>query len=341
MKRSGTVLIFVIVWAAVLFASFVIGICVREVRFHRARTVVEVTKETETTTPKPKVVKKVERLSETEKLAQELAQKAPSAGAGGGERMANRPAGQGAEGGRGNMRERFANMSEEERAQMRERMGGRRRGGGERNQNMSEEQRAQMEERRKQMMENMSEEERAQMRERMMGGRRPRGDGEGGGRRAQGGSQGSERQQDDSGGGAPPPKGRACFVAETPVWVDGKFVQISKVTAGQSVGKQLCGLWFLEQVEEHVGTFECRDIVFESGNSIGVVDAHCFMLDSGQWIAAQNLTSGLRLKTLTGTVGIKSVTKRAVPYTGKVYNLKVKSSDEYIAGKDMVIVRDY
>ncbi|MHC4587403.1 MAG: hypothetical protein ACYS3N_22990, partial [Planctomycetota bacterium] len=84
MKRSGTVLIFVIVWAAVLFASFVIGICVREVRFHRARTAVEVTKETETTTPK--VVKKVEKLSDAEKLAQELAQKAPTPGPGGGER---------------------------------------------------------------------------------------------------------------------------------------------------------------------------------------------------------------------------------------------------------------
>ena len=196
MKRSGTVLIFVIVWAAVLFASFVIGICVREVRFHRARTVVEVTKETETPTPKAKVVPKVERLSETEKLAQELAQKAPAPRPGGGERMANRPGGQGTGEGRGKMMEQFGNMSEEERAKMRERMGGRRRGGGDRNQNMSEEQRAQMEERRKQMMErmeSMSEEEKAQMRERMMGGRRPRGDGEGGGGRP-GGRQNREQQ---------------------------------------------------------------------------------------------------------------------------------------------------
>ncbi|MCP4263529.1 MAG: hypothetical protein GY774_39385, partial [Planctomycetes bacterium] len=319
--------------------------------FHRARTVVEVAKETETTTPKPKVVNKVERLSETEKLAQELAQKAPapSPGAGGGERFANRPPRPGAEGGMENMKDRFANMSEEEKAQMRERMGGRRRGGG---QNLSEEQRAQMQEQRRQMMEkmeNMTEEEReefrSQMRERM-GGRRP-GGGEGGrgrpgGRRPGGDGQGGgRRQEDDSGGGAPPPKGRACFVPETPVWVDGKLVQISKVTTDQTVGKQLCGLWSLEQVEEHEGTFECRDIELESGNSIGVVDAHCFMLDSGQWMAAQNLTSGLRLKTLTGTVVIKSVTKRAMPYTGKVYNLKVKSSDQYIAGKDMVVVRDY
>jgi hypothetical protein len=70
--------------------------------------------------------------------------------------------------GRRGMRERLANMSEEERAQMRERFGGRRREGGigGRFQNMSE----RMEEQRRQMrerMENMSEEERAKMREEM------------------------------------------------------------------------------------------------------------------------------------------------------------------------------
>jgi len=268
------------------------------------------------------------------------------------------------------MRERFANMSEEERreaiAQMRERFGGRQRGGGMRGrfENMSEEERARMQEEGRQMrerMENMSEEERAEMREEMEKlrerwdemseeereevrtqmrekyGFAPR-IGFGG---RPGGGEGGRRRSGGGGDGAPPPKGRACFVAETPVWVDGKLVQISKVTAGQTVGKQFCGSSFLEQVQEHEGTFECRDIALESGNTIGVVDAHCFMLDSGRWIAAQNLTSGLRLKTLTGTVGIKSVTKRAVPYTGKVYNLKVKSSDQYMVGKDVVIVRDY
>ena len=147
MKRSGTVLIFVIVWAAVLFASFVIGICIREVRFYRAGAVIET--KTDIT---PKVVNsKVEKLSDAEKLAQELAQKAPAPtpGPGGGERPANSPGGPEAGEARGNMRARFGNMSEEERAQMRDRFA------------------------------NMSEEERAQMRERM-GGRRPRGDGEGG-----------------------------------------------------------------------------------------------------------------------------------------------------------------
>jgi len=130
------------------------------------------------------------------------------------------------------------------------------------------------------------------------------------------------------GGGTAPPKGRACFTPETTVWASGQLVQIANAT-GQSV----------EQVQEHTGTFECRDIVLETGNTISVVDAHCFMTDSGQWVAAQNLTTSLRLKTLTGTVGIKSIATRS--YTGKVYNVKVKSSDQYMVGKDAVVVRDY
>jgi prepilin-type N-terminal cleavage/methylation domain-containing protein len=129
------------------------------------------------------------------------------------------------------------------------------------------------------------------------------------------------------GGAAPPSKGRACFVAETPAMVDGKLVQIQNVTASNMT------------VQEHEGTYTCRDIVLSTGNKISVVDAHCFMTNSGQWVAAQNLTTSLRLKTLTGSVGIKSVTTRS--YTGKVYNLKITGSDQYLVGKDSVIVRDF
>lgn len=147
-------------------------------------------------------------------------------------------------------------------------------------------------------------------------------------------------------GGAPPPKGRACFPADTNVWVDGEVVQISKVGLGQTVGKPECvlstsPLGQIEKIEEHVGIFECRDIVLENGNRLSVVDAHCFMLESGRWIAAQDLRKGLRLKTLNGKVAIKSLTTRVAPFVGKVYNLKVKGSDQYMIGKDGVIVRDY
>jgi hypothetical protein len=103
--------------------------------------------------------------------------------------------------------------------------------------------------------------------------------------------------------------------------INGKLVQISNVTAGLTIS----------EVQEHEGTFLCRDILLESGNTIGVVDAHCFMLDSGQWIAAQNLTCSQRLKTLTGTIGIRSIITRS--YTGKVYNLNVKNSEKYLVGK--------
>jgi len=142
----------------------------------------------------------------------------------------------------------------------------------------------------------------------------------------------------------PPPKGRACFLPDTPVWVNGALVKISKVVPGQTVGKLNSAVLTassaqIEKLEEHQGTWKCRDIVLESGNRISVVDAHCFMLDSGKWIAAQNLTSGLKLKSLNGTVGIKSVTTRA--FAGKVYNLKVKGSNQYLVSKDKVIVRDY
>jgi hypothetical protein len=146
---------------------------------------------------------------------------------------------------------------------------------------------------------------------------------------------------DGEGGAAPPPppKGRGCFLADTPVWVNGALVQISKVTAGQQVGCAVTAS--LEKLEEHEGTFECRDITLESGNCISVVDAHCFMIESGQWVAAQNLQSGMKLKTSNGTVAIKSVVTRAMPFVGKVYNLKVSGSDQYTVGNDRVIVRDF
>ena len=137
-----------------------------------------------------------------------------------------------------------------------------------------------------------------------------------------------------------------CFPADTQVWVDGALVQISKVTTGQAAGKFNCvaatsNLEQIESIQEHEGTFECRDIVLDSGNSISVVDSHYFQLDDGQWVAAQNLTSGSKLKTQNGSIDIKSVTKRTMPFVGKVYNLKVKSSHQYLVGQDAVVVRDY
>jgi hypothetical protein len=151
MKRSGTTLIFVIVWTAMLFASFVIGICIREVRFQYSK--VESQADTE-----PDVSSEVQRPDATDQLVSELAQRRPmpASGSGGPQRRPSPEDRTGFGGDRmARMGERFEGMSEEERqeaiAQMRERFGGRRREGGMRGrfENMSEEERARMEEVRK------------------------------------------------------------------------------------------------------------------------------------------------------------------------------------------------
>jgi len=154
---------------------------------------------------------------------------------------------------------------------------------------------------------------------------------------------------DGTGGGPGPdpgPKGRPCFLADTPVWVDGTLVKISEAVTGQMIGTPDSTLAMacsnqIEKVDEHDGAFECRDVVLENGNCISVVAAHCFMLDSGRWIAAPDLTSGLKLKSIKGPVRIKSVVKRATPFVGKVYNLKVKNGEQYLVGKDGIVVRDW
>ena len=141
-----------------------------------------------------------------------------------------------------------------------------------------------------------------------------------------------------------PPKGRACFVADTSVWVDGALVQISNVAAGQKAAKVDCPAAVtrqIEKLEEHEGTFTCYDVLLESGNCISVAENHYFLAEPGQWISLQNLKAGIKLKTSKGSIGIISITKRPMPYIGKVYNLKVAGSDRYLVGKDAVIVRDY
>jgi prepilin-type N-terminal cleavage/methylation domain-containing protein len=143
----------------------------------------------------------------------------------------------------------------------------------------------------------------------------------------------------DMEGGTTPQKGRACFLANTPVWINNSMVKISKVASGQTINA--LAATSIEKLEVHEGAFECRDIMLKSGNCISVVESHLFMLESGAWVKAQQLRSGMNLKTRTGSIAIKSVTTRAMPYTGEVYNVKVNNSDRYMVGKDAVIVRDY
>ena len=131
------------------------------------------------------------------------------------------------------------------------------------------------------------------------------------------------------------------------MWVDGALVQISKVAPGQKVGRlnsssqAMCSQQ-IESIEEHEGMFpDCYDIALESGNHMSVVGSHLFLVDSGQWIAAHNLTTGSILQSLGGPIIVKSIMKRQAPFVGTVYNLRVKSADRYFIGEHGIIVRDY
>ncbi len=159
----------------------------------------------------------------------------------------------------------------------------------------------------------------------------------------------------DGKGTAPPPPKPRCFPAETLVWVDGALAPISEVVAGQTVAKPLGTRTFaslqkavcsheIEGVVEHnesEGPWQRYDVMLESGNRISVADSHYFLLDSGRWASVQELASGSKLASLDGPITVKSVTKRATPCIGKVYNLKVKDGEQYLVGKDGVIVRDW
>lgn len=140
--------------------------------------------------------------------------------------------------------------------------------------------------------------------------------------------------------GRGPMKGRACFKGNTPVWVDGKLVPISKI-AGSQIVSGIAGQNKIEMLQIHNGTFTCYDILLDSGKTITVAENHYFMTDSGHWLSLHNLKADMKLKTSKGSIGIKSITKKPEPYFGKVYNLKVKGSDRYLIGEDAVVVRDY
>jgi prepilin-type N-terminal cleavage/methylation domain-containing protein len=131
-----------------------------------------------------------------------------------------------------------------------------------------------------------------------------------------------------------------CFAADTPVWVDGKLVPILEVVAGQKVGK-IDNTAAIGWIEEHgVGVYDCYDMLLESGNIITVVHSHHFLTTSGEWVSVENLRSGCELESMNGPIGIVSVVKRAVPFVGNAYNLKIEGANLYFVGEDGVAAVD-
>lgn len=184
MKQSGTTIVFVLVCVGVLVAAFAIGICIRGIRFGGAG-------DESTTAIAPE--------KSPSELERERAQARRTPGSGGmdsGNDLSPEERTELVEQ-RAGMRERFENMTDEERekfrAQMRERFGGRRRDMGH---ELSEEDRAKMREEIEELRagwEEMSEEEREEARTKIsekygfnprgLGGGRGFGDREGGRRR--------------------------------------------------------------------------------------------------------------------------------------------------------------
>jgi hypothetical protein len=185
MKKSGTTIVFVIVCVGVLVAAFAIGICIRKIRFGAEN-------ESITTAPGKSAIE----------LAREREQARRVQGTGEISKAGELSPEQRAElvQQRAGMRERFENMTEEEKekfkAQMRERFGGRRRGSMGPQLQLSEEDRAKLREEidaLREKWDQMSEAEREEARNKIsekygfsprgLGGGRGFGDGEGGRRR--------------------------------------------------------------------------------------------------------------------------------------------------------------
>ena len=139
-------------------------------------------------------------------------------------------------------------------------------------------------------------------------------------------------------------KSRSCFPADTPVWVDGKMREISKVTAGQEIGNSDCTISTSGSVKgleiHNEGINPCYEMTLESGNTITIVHSHYFKTTSGQWKKIEELSSGMKLQSMNGPITIKSVTKKEKPFLGKSYNLITKDSEQYFVGKDGVVALD-
>jgi len=139
MKSSGTTIVFVIVCIVILLASYGIGLCIREVRFQHA----VVASKADTQTQVIQVSTEVQKPSDTVQPANEPAEvtQAPSEARPMPGNEGRMPFGGLSEEERAKMRQNWQNMSDEERAQERERRRAEMRQMREKMQNMSEEER--------------------------------------------------------------------------------------------------------------------------------------------------------------------------------------------------------
>ncbi|MBN2590164.1 MAG: prepilin-type N-terminal cleavage/methylation domain-containing protein [Sedimentisphaerales bacterium] len=139
-------------------------------------------------------------------------------------------------------------------------------------------------------------------------------------------------------------KDRACFTAETPVWINGQMVEIAQVTVGQNVAAMYNAsstAVSVKELEEHgTGMNRCYEMTLESGNTIRIVHSHYFMTASGDWKRIDELSAGMQLESMNGAVTIKSVEKKVMPFLGQSYNLVLNGSESYFVGQDGIVALD-
>jgi hypothetical protein len=116
MKKSGITIIFIIGCIGVLFVAYVIGLSIRQVRFRRARVEPETSVQPQMSAEIPKPSSPNEPRRERTDTAQVPSERGPMSGQEG-----RRPFGGMTEQERAQLRERWENMTDEEREQERER----------------------------------------------------------------------------------------------------------------------------------------------------------------------------------------------------------------------------
>ena len=144
-------------------------------------------------------------------------------------------------------------------------------------------------------------------------------------------------------------KGRRCFAAETPTWVDGRLVPIAAVVPGQVVAPPRARGMVVDTrasevsgVDEHPGVFsDWRKVILANGECLCVIGTHPFLLDSGLWVSVKDLREGSVLRTVNGSVEVAAVRPQSQPYVGTVYNLKIEDTHCYFVGRTGVVVRDF
>jgi len=144
-------------------------------------------------------------------------------------------------------------------------------------------------------------------------------------------------------------KGRLCFAAETPVWIDGRLIPIAQAAVGQVAGgfpanrMAVSGpAWRIDRVDAHEGVFaDVHVLVLENGESLCVVGSHIFLLADGTWVRVEDLTAGSVLQAHDGPIRVVAAMRPSRPYIGTVYNLKIEGADRYFVGRAGVVARDY